>query len=207
MNYVIVPFEKRHLYSVVSIHLKAFPNFFLSFLGAGFLREFYAAFLKEPTGLAFVAQEEKVGGNVLGVIVGTEQPAGFFKRLLIKKWWAFFFASMNALKKGPRISFRLFRALFYRGDIPPGISAALLSSIAVIPEAQGLGVGRLLIDRWLYEARQRGVPACYLTTDAECNDAVNKFYVRGGWKIDSIVLTPEGRKMNRYIYSFVDINE
>jgi hypothetical protein len=82
MNYLVVPLDQRHLSSVVSIHVKAFPDFFLSFLGAGFLREYYAAFLCDTSGLAFVAQEESACGRVLGVVVGTAQPRGSFRRLM-----------------------------------------------------------------------------------------------------------------------------
>jgi GNAT superfamily N-acetyltransferase len=90
--------------------------------------------------------------------------------------------------------------VFYRGSVPPGRSGALLASIAVAPEAQGSGVGRLLVDGWLSEARRRGASLGYLTTDAEGNEAVNSFYSRRGWKVESVFLTPEGRRMNRYVY-------
>jgi GNAT superfamily N-acetyltransferase len=190
---------ENHLDAVVDIHLRAFPSFFLSFLGPRFLREFYANFVHDPCGIAFVARE---GERLLGAVVGAEHAAGFYKRLLAKRWWAFCFASLNALRRRPLIGLRLVRAVLYRGDVPRGVSGALFSSIAVSPEAQGLGVGRLLVARWLSEAKRRGVSACYLTTDAERNNAVNRFYVQGGWKLDSVIRTPEGRKMNRYVYSF-----
>jgi hypothetical protein len=38
-----------------------------------------------------------------------------------------------------------------------------------------------------------------LTTDAEGNDAVNTFYQRAGWRLESSFSTPEARRMNRYI--------
>jgi len=59
-----------------------------------------------------------------------------------------------------------------------------------------------LVEFWMQEVRRRGATGCYLTTDAEDNDKVNAFYQSLNWRIDSAYLTPEGRRMNRYIYDF-----
>jgi GNAT superfamily N-acetyltransferase len=93
----------------------------------------------------------------------------------------------------------LFRAVFYRGAAPSGPTRALLSSIVVVPTAQGSGVGKLLLSGWVAEAKRRGASGAYLTTDAEGNNSVNAFYERAGWKLESSYTTPEGRRMNRYI--------
>ena len=45
-------------------------------------------------------------------------------------------------------------------------------------------------------------PGCYLTTDADGNDMVNKFYQSLDWRIESTYATPEGRRMNRYVFDF-----
>jgi ribosomal protein S18 acetylase RimI-like enzyme len=200
MRLEVFPLAERHINKAVEIHIRAFPGFFLSLLGRKFLRVFYAGFLNERSSIAFVAKEKGKDTKLLGVVVGTQDPNRFFRRLLIKRWWAFCFTSVCPLLKKPAIGFRLFRAILYRGDLPKGRSGALLSSIAVIPEAQGQGVGGILINKWLDEARKRGVFCCFLTTDAEHNDEVNLFYSGSGWKIDSVFRTPEGRKMNRYIF-------
>ena len=97
---------------------------------------------------------------------------------------------------------RLVRALVYRGEAPAGPVRALLSSLAVSPAAQGQGIGRALVQRWLDEARLRGARGGFLTTDAENNDAVNRFYLSLGWKLEAAYTTREGRKMNRYEYDF-----
>jgi GNAT superfamily N-acetyltransferase len=185
---------------VVKLHLQAFPDFFLSFLGPRFLREFYGSFLKEPVGMAFVARDERDG--VLGVIVGPLDPRGFFGRLLRRRWWAFGLASVAALLRRPSSAPRLARALLYRGEAPSGPVRALLSSLAVSPAAQGRGIGRALVQRWLDEAQSRGARGCFLTTDAENNDTVNRFYLSLGWKLEAAYTTREGRKMNRYACDF-----
>lgn len=202
MNTAIAPLESKHIDMVVAMHKRAFPNFFLTFLGPRFLKEFYNSFLDDPTGIGMVV-EDVTTGNVLGAVVGTLQPAGFFGRLVRRRWWAFSIAASHALPKSVLVAPRLFRALFYRGNVPLGPPRALLSSIAVSPEARGLGLGRALKVTWVNEVRRRGkVKGCYLTTDAENNESVNRFYQDGGWKLESSFVTPEGRRMYRYVLDF-----
>jgi GNAT superfamily N-acetyltransferase len=201
----LVPLAHRHIPEVVRMHLSAFPGFFLTFLGPRFLAEFYRAFLSEPTAIAMVAESD--AGCVCGVVVGTLAPAGFFKRLLLRRWWTFARASAGALLRRPAIAPRLIRALGYRGEAPTNARRALLSSIAVDPSSQGAGTGRRLVECWLTEAKRRGAIGCYLTTDAQANDAVNSFYCRLGWKLESTYATPQGRIMNCYNYDFAPCEE
>jgi ribosomal protein S18 acetylase RimI-like enzyme len=196
----IEPLTASFVNEVVDIHIKAFPTFFLSFLGPRFLREFYASFLADPVGMGFVACE--ANKKVIGAVVGPLAPSGYFRRLLKRRWWAFCLAGTGAVFKRPSCVVRLLRAVFYRGEPPSGPARALLSSIAVSPTAQGRGVGKKLVERWVEEARKRGAQGCYLTTDAENNDAVNGFYRSLGWKVEATYPTPEGRKMNRYVLDF-----
>jgi GNAT superfamily N-acetyltransferase len=196
----IVPLEARHIAAILQIHVQAFPSFFLTSLGPVFLKEFYHAFLHDEGALAFVAEDMQ--GKVCGIVVGTLLPKGFFKRLLARRWWAFALASVPALVHTPAIAPRLARALWYRGETQTNLPRALLSSIAVDPSLQGGGLGRRLIGRWLNEARRRGSAGCYLLTDAIGNEAVNAFYRHTGWRLETTNTTPEGRRMNRYVFDF-----
>ncbi|MBD3344999.1 MAG: GNAT family N-acetyltransferase [Chitinivibrionales bacterium] len=196
MDIEIKKMQEEHINKVTAIHIASFPNFFLSFLGERFLKEFYRSFLYDKTGLALVAE---TNGKLAGFAVGTDSPAGYFKRLLIRRWWVFSVNSINAILRKPWIIPRLFRAVFYRGT-PPGQQCALLSSIAVAPKYQGCGIGKLLIKLWIQKISYRNIISCYLTTDAENNCRINAFYQSQGWKLDFIYQTAEGRKMNRYIY-------
>ena len=196
----IVKLEKNHIDELVDVHIKAFPDFFLTFLGAKFLKEFYASFLTDSTGIAYVAVEDN---RVYGGIVGPLIPDGFFKRLLMRRWYAFVFASISAVLRKPSVVSRLLRAVFYRGEAPnDGDTRSLLSSIAVSPDCQGKGVGAKLVKAWLKEAKERGSKGCFLTTDKCDNEAVNGFYQKTGWKLESSYKTPQGREMNRYVYDF-----
>lgn len=201
MAYKIVPIQSGHIGQVVDVHILAFPDFFLTFLGPRFLAEFYKSFTYNPDGIGFVA-EDTATGKVLGVVVGPLIPGGYFKKLLIRRWWAFCVASIFAVVKKPSVAGRLFRAMFYRGDAPAGPDRSLLSSIAVDPRIQKQGLGKALVQAWVDEVRRRGGTSCYLTTDAENNDAVNHFYQSLGWKLEASWSTPQGRPMNRYVLYF-----
>jgi len=194
-------FDSGHVRRAVDVHIRAFPGFFLTSLGPAFLREFYRSFLEEKTAFGFVAVDDK-NGACLGAVFGTTAPVGFFRKLAAGRWWAFGLAALGQVARRPSIIGRLVRGLSYRGDPPARPGYALLSSIAVSPEAQGRGIGRALLTAWVEEARARGGPGVYLTTDALDNDAVNSFYRTNGWSLESSFVTPEGRKMNRYVLSF-----
>lgn len=201
MGIEIVEITQEGLDDIVHIHIKAFPDFFLSFLGPTFLREFYKSFLEDEQGIGFIAAN-KNNNEILGAVVGPLNPNGYFKKLLKRKWHAFCLASLKAVVKKPSVIKRLFRAVFYRGQSPQGGERALLSSIAVSPDVQGKGVGKALVMKWLDVVKAKGKKGAFLTTDAENNDSVNGFYQALGWKLESTYKTPEGRKMNRYVYDF-----
>lgn len=198
----IIPLEEGYISNAVDVHMRSFQGFFLTFLGPRFLREFYRSFIDDDAGIAFAAQETATN-QILGVIAGPLIPDGYFKRLLKRKWWAFCLASITAVAKKPSVMKRLFRAVFYRGDTPAGTQGlSLLSSIAVLPDVQSKGIGAALVYAFIEEVRKRGSRGVFLTTDAERNEKVIRFYEKLAFSLESSYTTPEGRKMNRYILLF-----
>jgi colanic acid biosynthesis glycosyl transferase WcaI len=197
---VLEPLNWSHLDEVVTLHQNAFPDSFLTLLGPGFLRELYSGFLMDPLVIATIGRLEN--GTVLGSVVGPLLPNGFFRRLLQRRWWAFCLNSLRMMVAHPTSIPRLARALFYRGGAPDETDRALLSTISVSPLAQRRGVGRALLEHWRDLARRCGCPGCFLTTDAEKNDTVNRFYLSLGWDLHSTYATPEHRRMNLYVYDF-----
>ncbi len=190
------PLTRGDLDPCVRMHLDAFPAFFLSQLGARFLREFYRGFLDAPGGVAVVARD--ADGAVVGVAVGHVEPSGFFRKLVVRRWWAFCWASAALVFRKPSSAPRLLRALAYRGSVPLPVSGALLSSICVAPGTQAKGVGSSLLDEWSTVAAQLGAPSAYLTTDAVGNDRTNAFYESNGWQFSGAYTTREDRQMNCY---------
>lgn len=206
MSYDVVTIKSVHIEQIVAVHMRALPNFFLTFMGPKFLREIYRYYVHDPIVIGFVAEDEQ-NGEVLGFVVGPLTPKSCFKTLIRNRWWMFGLASIIAVLKRPTIVKRLLCGIFYRGQAPPGPKRALLSSIAIAPEAQNKGIGKLLVKRWVEEVKKQGGKGCYLTTDAENNEKVNNFYQNLGWRIESAYVTPEGRAINRYVFDFSEVKE
>lgn len=182
--------------ALAALHRRAFPDFFLSRLGEPFLRQLYLGYLSDSDAVVSVARG--ADGRVVGVCLGSAHPAGFFSRLLRRRLLGFLVASGLAVLRSPRTAPRLLAALRYRGDVPAGVDGALLSSLCVDPEVQSAGIGRALDEAWRTRAAELGAKTAFLTTDADENEAVNRFYTRGGWVLSDQFLTPQGRRMNRY---------
>ena len=182
--------------AVVKVHLSSFQGFFLTFLGRQFLSELYAGIVVDSTGIAFVYREED---RVLGFIAGTSQPAGFYSHLLHRRWWRFALASLIPILKNPLIIPRLLRAFRKPQDVSNQPDTGTLMSIAVTPEAQGRGLGQVLVKAFLEEAADRGLKHVDLTTDKNNNDSVNQFYQRMGFQCSRTFVTSEGREMNEYV--------
>jgi GNAT superfamily N-acetyltransferase len=189
----ICPEDVRKL---ARLHRRAFPGFFLSQLGEPFLVQFYRGFIDDPTAVVAIERDER--GDPVGVVVGTTEPQGFFRRLLRRRLLGFGWAALQGAVRRPSAVPRLLRAVRYRGDAPAGAEGALLSSICVDPRARANGVGGRLLTAWSERAAALGATSAYLLTDAEGNDAVNRFYANHGWVRHDRVTTPEGRVLNRY---------
>lgn len=193
---MISKLTKQHVPQVVSVHVASFPGFFLSFLGPQFLSIFYSAVSSAPEGIAFVYLNE--AGIPSGFVAGTSNPRGFYSRLLMRHWFRFAMAAIPSVLRKPSIVSRVARAVFHPSDNPVGDDVAGLFSIGVLPELQGTGAGKKLMQAFLEEAKYRRCKRVVLTTDQDNNDAVNAFYVRHGFSVERRFVTPEGRKMNEY---------
>lgn len=181
---------------VVAVHLSSFPGFFLSFLGSRFLSLFYSGICNAPEGIVFVYLND--AGVPAGFVAGTSNPGGFYSRLLKRDWLKFALASIVPVLKKPSVIGRVARAVSHPSGNPIGNDIAGLFSIGVLPELQGTGAGKKLVQAFLNEAKQRGCKRVFLTTDRDNNEAVNSFYEKLGFEIERQYVTPEGRRMNEY---------
>jgi ribosomal protein S18 acetylase RimI-like enzyme len=190
---------------IVGAHLIAFPGFFLSRLGFGFLRELYRVFVSDPDGICLVAGRCTDGGKlrIVGFVAGATAPEPLFRRALISRGFVFALCASAAMLRNPiMVGRRLFSALWYRGEKPPSIpSATLLSSVAVVPDAQHGGIGRALMSEFCDAARARGSRWVYLTTDHHGNEAVNSFYGSLGFTVFATTTRQDGRTMSTYVRS------
>jgi ribosomal protein S18 acetylase RimI-like enzyme len=187
---------------VVEIHLRAFPGFFLTFLGPGFLHEFYAGLLLDLTGIMLGAFD---GDRLIGFVAGTVEPAGLYSRLIRRRMVRFALAAVKPLVRRPTILARLWRALRKPAESQAlGEKTALLMSIAVDPSAQNKRAGEMLLEAFCAECAQRDARRVCLTTDKDSNDLVNRFYERRGFVVTRTFVTPEGRTMNEYTRNLLD---
>jgi ribosomal protein S18 acetylase RimI-like enzyme len=189
---------------VVAIHMEAFQGFFLSFLGERFLRELYAGILQDPSGIAFVYEKD---GELAGFVAGSDSPSGFYRRLLVKRWWRFGLASVGAVLRQPGIVARLLRAFNMPNEPLPTEHCGTLMSVAVSPKFQGQGIGKTLVRTFMQEAGRRGLKSVNLTTDRLNNDKVNTFYLRLGFRCARSYTTPEKREINEYLIDLADLRE
>lgn len=80
--------------ALAKIHREAFPDFFLSSLGESFLIQFYRGFARDSSAITVVVRDEQ--GIPRGAAVGTTEPAGFYRRLLKRRWPGFVAASARS---------------------------------------------------------------------------------------------------------------
>ena len=185
------PMERTDLDAVVAIHLAAFPNFFLTFLGPRFLRVFYGKVMAD--GIALVATTDD---RVAGFIVGMLDSRSFYRRLLRTRFLHVAFAILPVVLRHPSTLVRVARRGVARAFQPaPG---AELMSLAVHPRDQHLGVGRTLVEAFIARVHQAGENSLWLITDAADNDAVKKFYEALGFSVRRSFVNAEGRALVEY---------
>ena len=189
--HLISEIETVDLDEIVALHIRSFPEFFLSKLGPKVLRVFYSEFVHCTDTVAVKATR---GRDIVGVAVGPLHPEAFFRDLIRRRWMALGLGAMTFVLTHPTQGLRVIRAVRYRGsaaDVP----GALLSAICVDPSARCAGVGRRLLRTWEAAALQHGAKFAHLTTDEVENDEVIRFYKSVGWSIHSRYTTPERRSM------------
>lgn len=180
--------------AVVALHLRAFPGFFLSFLGPRFLSVLYRAAV-ELDEISLVAVAD---GKVAGLVMGSAHPGGFFRRLRQARALQFAYAALPSVLRHPESALRVARALRKPEQARKAAGTATLMSLAVDPALQARGLGRLLVSSFVQRAASRGAVSVDLTTDKYDNDAVNAFYRGMGFRVAREIRTPEGRLLIEY---------
>jgi len=196
----IIKCSGNYIDQCVEIHMRSFEGFFLTFLGKNFLELLYKSIIEDPSGIGFVYL---TSNEVSGFVFGSIQSAGFYKRIIKKRFIPFGFAALGAIIRKPIILSRLLRVFSLANQENNQPDRGTLMSIAVDPGHQGKNIGKELVLSFLNEARKRGCQSIDLTTDAVKNDNVNDFYKRLNFSLNRKYVTPEGRQMNEYVISLV----
>lgn len=183
---------------IAKLHKQAFPNFFLTQLGDGFLKTLYRGYLEDIKSGIIVAENEQ--GRLAGFIAYSEDYSGFYKRLIKKYLFTFAFCSIKAFVRHPSIAKRLLRAFKKSEEVVKSDKYVEIASICVNPLIKGKGIGSALIDYMKENINFEEYAYICLETDAENNKDVNSFYLKNGFKCVKTYYTAEGRKMNEYHY-------
>lgn len=193
-----------------ALHAEALPHGFFAELGGRFLRAYYATFLDSPHGVAFAAM---VSRQPVGYLVGTTDPRAHTRWVLRRRGAKLALYGAVGVARRPRAGYRFVRTRLaryarawrrHRGNgteqravrpIP-----AVLTHVAVLPGARGLGTGRRLVDAFVDAAREGDASWALLTTLARSAGA-GGFYARAGWTLSTTRTSPDGQRIEEWTRS------
>jgi glycosyltransferase involved in cell wall biosynthesis/ribosomal protein S18 acetylase RimI-like enzyme len=193
------------LAGIVTIHQKAFHHFFLTRMGATFLRKYYEHVLRHTSGIVLVSERN---GTLNGFACGFGDPAEFY-RSMWRSRRAFALPALAALLRNPFLGGHMINAVrrIQTSATAGPPSSCELSSIAVTPEATGNGLGKELLRAFLEQSWARHAQCVYLTTDAAGNEAANALYREIGFQHSRCFQQQKGRWMNEYVFHRVPGSE
>jgi ribosomal protein S18 acetylase RimI-like enzyme len=182
---------------VVSVHLDAFPHFFMSQLGPRFLAKYYRCVAEYPSGVLLTESCEE---QCVGFVAGFIDPASFYTELRRRRL-GLGMAALAGVCAKPRRLFTLIEN-YRRASVTARAVAdkrtAELASLAVLSRVAGRGIGARLVCRFVKAVAEMGADRVILTTDACGNDRVNGFYRRLGFDCKGTFEARRGRVLNDY---------
>lgn len=180
------------------MHVQAFPGFFMTQLGPRFLREYYRC-VDDYAGGVLLTQSGEQG--CVGFVAGFVDPASFYIELQRRRVRLALAACAGLVTRPQRAITLLANYRRARGAAgePADSRTAELSSLAVAPDAKGMGIGSGLVRAFVEAAAALGADRVQLTTDARDNDAVNRFYLRCGFTCERSFEARRGRWLNEYV--------
>jgi ribosomal protein S18 acetylase RimI-like enzyme len=193
---IIRPAAIADLPKLVTIHERAFRNFFLTRMGGNFLLRYYELVLMYRRGICLVAD---TSGLLSGFACGFLDPTGFYT-LMRRYGHRFALPAARALGRHPSLLPGIARGIQRMRDaVHASAQSCDLSSIAVAPEAGRSGLGVTLARAFLAQAWSLNASLVRLHTDADENEAANAFYRKLGFREHRHFLQHQGRWMNEYI--------
>ncbi|MHB1243761.1 MAG: GNAT family N-acetyltransferase [Gaiellaceae bacterium] len=171
-----------------ALHAETLPHGFFAQLGYRFLRAYLATFIASPHAVALLVTADDVP---VGTVVGILRPHAHTRWVLRHRGVRLALLGGVALAARPRLALRFARTRIGRyrrawsrrqtsAAAEPAGQPAVLSHVAVVPGAQGAGLGRQLVDAFVEAARAAASPGVVLTTLAG-DDGAAGFYRRQGW--------------------------
>lgn len=183
--------------AVVYIHQQAFPDFFLTSLGAGFLKLYYKSVLTHPRGILLVSANES---GVIGFCAGTMLSAGFNTCLIKANLFRYTVEGVKVLFTKPVALWHLYKNMSKEdSSIGDKGEYAELLSIGVNPNTQRTGAGKAMLMAIEEEVKKRNGKELSLTTDFYDNDKAIGFYHSLGYEEWYDFVTFPNRRMYRMI--------
>lgn len=192
--------EKNLINNIVSIHLKSFTGFFLTFMGRGFLNQMYQSYCDHSESGLLVAEDET--GKAVGFLAFSTNFSGLYKYMIRTRLVQFGWYSVGAFFRRPSAFMHIIRAFLKPSEVRRKEPYVELSSIGVDPAIKSRGVGTLLVNGLKKQVDFKKYAYISLETDAVNNKASIHFYEKNGFVRERMFETDEGRKM--YEYRFME---
>lgn len=187
----------KYIRRIAMLHMRAFPDFFLTQLGRSFLQTLYLGYIEDDKSGIIVAENNN---RLAGFIAYSYDYSSFYKGLIKKHIIKFASCSFGAAIRHPSYVRRLMGAFKKSKEVVKPEKYVELASICVNPRINNKGVGSALIDYFKSKVDFDRYEFINLETDAEGNDSVNTFYIKNGFTLTRTYTTREGRRMNEYRY-------
>jgi GNAT superfamily N-acetyltransferase len=197
---------------VVREHRQHFPDGFFARLGRGFLVEYYRAFLTSAKSRTVVAE---LDDTPVGYLVGVTDPAAHRNHVVQRHGRTLVVRAAAAMLVRPSLAYCFLRTrvgLYTRkllrrrpraasggpvGCNEDAAATAVLTHVAVAPEAQSIGIGSAMIDWFDQEVAAVGCDRLALVTSSGQNGA-GPYYRRRGWTARGERCTPDGMRLTTY---------
>ena len=190
--------NKNDVKEIVSIHQQAFPDFFLTTLGNGFLMLYYICMCncKDAVTLCAIAD-----GEIVGFSTSSYYSHGFNTNLIKKNFFKFALMGVELMCTKPKAILRLVKNLDKKANgnaVEDNGEYAELYSIAVKPGNQGSGIGKKLLIATEEDVAKHNSKIS-LTTDYHNNEKTIGFYHSLGYQDYYEFVTYPDRRMWRMI--------
>jgi ribosomal protein S18 acetylase RimI-like enzyme len=168
--------EKKDYIQIAQLHKEGIMKGFLSSLGMQFLTRLYWAINNEPGACVLVADEK---GTVAGFISGVGDIQGFYKRILLRRWFHLmvplvgYLVNISIIKK--LVETVLYGLKIKKNQNHTSDCAAELLSVAVNSNYRGQGVGKNLVDALEVFLKKEYVKE-YRVVTFSLDDCSNRFY-------------------------------
>ena len=196
---------KVDLESLVTIHVSAFPGFFLTKMGRRFLKQYYYGYLEMGETLLVAVDSEN---KIVGFVAGLKDSEGYY-RYMKKYWYRFIFPvtlamlNFDLLVTCSQRILTIFRSNKINEEMSVPVGFHELTSIAVSPTARQVGAGKLLMGAYLDAVKTvPDIKGVFLTTDSKENANVRQFYKSMGFQVKGDFVQGGKRKMSAYALKF-----